>query len=198
MTYAARAHADQPRKRASGDGRPPVPYVTHLLAVAGLVIEDGGNTTEAVAALLHDVLEDQDRDGTRAPEIEQLFGTEVVDIVRACSGPKKEDPGMADFRIRKQIYLDHLAAEHRTPVVRVSLADKVHNARATVADLEAEGPSVWGRFNAGAADQLWWYRNLADSYAAHAAAGRADPARAAELGRLVERMGDFGAERSTA
>src|SRR5690242_16089456 len=97
VTYAAQKHADQPRKRATGDDRPPIPYITHLLAVAGLVIEDGGDTTEAVAALLHDVLEDQDRDGTLGPEIEKKFGADVLAIVRGCSGPKKEDPGMADF-----------------------------------------------------------------------------------------------------
>lgn len=119
VTYAAQEHADQPRKRATGDDRPPIPYITHPLAVAGLVIE-------------------------------KKFGADVLAIVRGCSGPKKEDPGMADFRIRKQVYLDHLAG------------------------------------------------NPAELYAAHAAAGCADPARAAELGRLVRRMGDFDTERPPA
>ena len=77
---------------------------------------------------------------------------------------------MAEFRIRKQVYLDHLAAEPDPGAIRVSLADKVHNARSTVNDLETDGPAMWDRFNAGAADQLWWYGDLAQIYADHAAA----------------------------
>jgi (p)ppGpp synthase/HD superfamily hydrolase len=186
--YAARAHATQYRKRAPGEDRPQIPYLSHLLAVAGLVIEDLGSQDDAIAGLLHDVLEDQDAYGTRGAEIERLFGADVLEIVESCSGPKKEDPGMADFRVRKQVYLDHLRDARKVSSIRVSLADKVHNARCTVNDLEAEGPQMWRRFNAGAADQLWWYGNLAETYADHAHDGRADTARAAELGRLVARM----------
>jgi (p)ppGpp synthase/HD superfamily hydrolase len=191
VEYAARAHADQYRKRGPGDGRPRIPYLSHLLAVAGLVLEDLGTTEEAIAGLLHDVLEDQDPHRERAAEIERGFGREVRLLVEACSGPKAADDGMADFRTRKQVYLDRLAAERRTGAIRVSLADKVHNARCTVNDLEAEGPSVWARFNAGVRDQLWWYQGLAGAFATHAEAGRADKARVAELHRLVARMAEL-------
>ena len=98
---------------------------------------------------------------------------------------------MSDFRTRKQVYLDQLAEERNVGAIRVSLADKVHNARSTVNDLEAEGASVWERFNAGRDDQLWWYQCLAKVYAEHAKNGRADQARAAELARLEERMANF-------
>lgn len=188
VKYAASAHATQFRKRAAGDDRPRIPYLSHLLAVAGMVIEDGGDLDEARAGLLHDVIEDQDRDGTRPADIDQHFGPDVLEIVQRCSGPKKEDPGMAEFRVRKQVYLDHLAVESNIGAIRVSLADKVHNARSTVNDLETDGSSVWHRFNAGADDQLWWYGSLAAAYGAHAREGRADAARAAELVRLVTRM----------
>ena len=188
VAYAALAHATQFRKRAPDDHRPMIPYLSHLLGVAGIVIEDLGSLEEAIAGLLHDVLEDQNIKGTRAPEIERLFGTDVLAIVKACSGPKKEDPGMAEFRVRKQVYLDQLLDERKISPIRVSLADKVHNARSTVNDLESDGPQMWKRFNAGSADQLWWYGNLAETYTAHALNGRADTARAAELGRLVARM----------
>jgi (p)ppGpp synthase/HD superfamily hydrolase len=189
VAFAAEAHASQTRKRADGDPRPRAPYVSHLLGVAGIVIEDLGTPAEAVAALLHDTIEDciADRPAIR-DEIGERFGAEVLEIVEACTGPKKEEPGMAEFRVRKQVYLDQLAAERNVGAIRVSLADKVHNARCTVNDLELDGPAMWDRFNAGADDQLWWYGALAGAYTAHAAAGRADQARAAELTRLVARM----------
>ena len=186
--YAACAHATQFRKRAAGDDRTKIPYLSHLLSVAGIVIEDLGSLDDAIAGLLHDVLEDQDPEGTRAAEIERLFGADVLAIIEACSGPKKEDPGMAEFRVRKQVYLDHLRDERNISSIRVSLADKVHNARSTVNDLETDGPQMWQRFNSGPADQHWWYCNLSETYTAHALCGRADTARAAELGRLVARM----------
>lgn len=189
VAFAAEAHATQTRKRADGDPRPRAPYVSHLLGVAGIVIADLGTPAEAVAALLHDAIEDciADRPAIR-DEIRARFGDEVLAIVQACTGPKKEEAGMADFRVRKQVYLEHLAAERNVGAIRVSLADKVHNARCTVNDLELDGPAMWGRFNAGAEDQLWWYSSLAETYSEHASAGRADGARAAELARLTARM----------
>lgn len=185
--FAADAHQAQTRKRADGDPRPRIPYVSHLLGVCGLVIEDGGDTDEAVAGLLHDYLEDVD--GASADGLETAFGTRVRFLVEACTGPKSEHE--PDFRTRKQTYLDHLTAETDPGAIRVSLADKVHNARSTVNDLETDGPAVWDRFNAGVQDQLWWYGRLAATYASHASDGKADAARAAELSRLVERMAEF-------
>ncbi len=188
VEYAATAHETQFRKRATDDSRTKIPYISHLLGVASIVIEDGGTLDGTIAGLLHDVIEDQDDDLTRAADIEHRFGAAVLTIVQKCSGPKQEEPGMADFRLRKQVYLDHLRGEDNIGAIMVSLADKVHNARSTVNDLETDGPRVWDRFNAGAPEQLWWYGSLASAYADHAHAGRADPARAAELGRLVARM----------
>ncbi len=190
VAYAADAHASQFRKRGPGDPRQPIPYISHLLGVAGLVSEDLGSPDEVIAGLLHDVLEDQDPNKVRAAEIERAFGPRVLTIVQGCSGPKSED--YPDYRVRKQIYLDHLTAERDTGIIRVSLADKVHNSRSTVNDLEAEGPSVWLRFNAGFDDQMWWYGNLLSAFVAHAADGRASPPRVDELGRLVARMKQSG------
>ncbi len=187
VRYAAEVHADQTRKRADDDPRPRSPYIGHLLGVAGIVIEDMGSHDEAVAALLHDVLEDRDTvPPTRGAEIEQSFGPAVLAIVEACSGLKKEDD--PNFRSRKRVYLDHLAAETNTSAIKVSLADKVHNARSTVNDLEEDGPIMWDRFNSGAHDQLWWYARLAEHYLEHARNYRASQARADELGRLAAQM----------
>lgn len=185
--FAADAHSSQTRKRAESDPRPRIPYVSHLLGVSGLVIEDGGDTDEAIAGLLHDYLEDIA--GADGASLDEAFGPRVRQLVEACTGPKSEHE--PEFRKRKRTYLDHLIAQADAGAVRVSLADKVHNARSTVNDLEADGSAVWDRFNAGSEDQLWWYDGLADAYAVHAEAGRADRARAAELRRLVERMHAF-------
>ncbi|MBD8506728.1 bifunctional (p)ppGpp synthetase/guanosine-3',5'-bis(diphosphate) 3'-pyrophosphohydrolase [Hoyosella sp. G463] len=190
VAFAADKHSDQTRKRAKDDPRPRIPYISHLMAVSGMVIEDGGDTDEAIAGLLHDYIEDIDEDG--ADELEQRFGARVRDLVIGCSGPKKEQ--IPDFRTRKQLYLDHLTSTRDDGAVRVSLADKVHNARSTVSDLETDGPSVWDRFNAGVEDQLWWYGSLSAAYTDHAEDGRADEQRAAELQRLVARMKEFGGQ----
>ncbi len=159
--------------------------------MASIVLEDLGSDDDAIAGLLHDVLEDQDPGKTRAAEIEVLFGTDVLTMVEAASGPKKEDEGMSNFQTRKKVYLDQLQTEKNVGAIRVSLADKVHNARSTVNDLEVEGPSVWKRFNAGYHDQLWWYGALADVYAEHVKNGLANRARVGELVRLVQRMAAF-------
>ncbi len=150
LAYAAKLHAKQVRKGSR------VPYVAHLLAVASLALEHGASEDEAIAALLHDAVEDQGGLKTLAT-IERRFGPAVAAIVLACSDtvvtPKPP------WRLRKEAYLAHL---QRAPasVRLVSAADKVHNARSTVADLRRLGPRVWTRFHAGPAEQLWYYRSL--------------------------------------
>lgn len=153
VRWAAMIHADQCRKGTQ------IAYVSHLLAVASLVLEDGGSEEEAIAALLHDTIEDL---GTPEAEIRARFGRPIAAIVVACSEP----PGLArdatTWRERKQRYLDHL--EHDalgTPALRVTAADKLHNARSILSDLRDHGPEVWSRFNAGADDESWYYGELA-------------------------------------
>ncbi len=150
LVYATRLHAKQMRKGSR------VPYVSHLLAVAGLVLEHGGSEDQAIAALLHDAVEDQGGQKTLAV-IRRRFGPAVADIVLACSDtdvvPKPP------WRPRKEAYLAHL--RRSSAAVRlVSAADKVHNARSTVSDLRLHGARVWRRFHAGPDEQLWYYRSL--------------------------------------
>ena len=154
LAYAARVHADHTRKQSG------VPYVSHLLSVCALVLEDGGDEDEAVAALLHDAVED--RGGAeRLADIERRFGPRVAAIVDACSDTD-QDP-KPPWRQRKEAYLRHLA-EPDTPVsvLRVATADKLHNARSVLADRLEVGDAVWDRFNAGRDDQLWYYRSLVE------------------------------------
>jgi (p)ppGpp synthase/HD superfamily hydrolase len=154
LVFAAQKHRTQVRKGSE------VPYVGHLLGVCSLVIEDGGSEDEAIAALLHDVVEDQGGD-TVLEEVRERFGDEVAGIVLACSDttvvPKPP------WRERKAAYVAHL---YTAPpeVLRVSLADKLYNARAILRDLRTHGDDVWARFSAGRDEQLWYYGALAEAF----------------------------------
>jgi (p)ppGpp synthase/HD superfamily hydrolase len=136
-----------------------MPYMAHLLVVTGLVLEDGGDEDQAIAAMLHDAVEDG---GGRAmlERIEQEFGPRVAALVEACSDSlDPEDRRL--WRARKEHYLERLVTVTDDAVLRVSLADKVHNARSIVRDYRAEGHLVWDRFtNKTADDQLWYYGRL--------------------------------------
>ena len=152
--YAREHHAGDVRKGTT------VPYLSHLLAVSAIVLEHGGTETHAIAALLHDIVEDGGGEATLA-EIGERFGPDVAAIVQGCSDTTaavKED-----WRLRKDRYLNHL--ELATPdAMLVSAADKLHNARSISADLREHGDDLWARFNRGAQDQLWYYGALRDVF----------------------------------
>jgi hypothetical protein len=130
-----------------------VPYLSHLLATAALVLEDGGTETEAIAALLHDAVEDG-APGT-ADVIRTRFGVEVADIVIGCSDP--EVPG--GFREAKTAHLGELE-RGSTSMRRVALAEKLDNARALLSDLERYGAATWSRMNVERDDMLWYLESL--------------------------------------
>ncbi len=136
-----------------------IPYVSHLFAVCSLVLEDDGTEDEAIASLLHDGPEDQGGEAV-LDEIRARFGVEVAAIVAGLSDAMPS-PGEAKppWRSRKEGYLRHLH-EASPSVLRVSLADKLHNARSILVDLRADGEAVWDRFNSGRAEQAWYYGEL--------------------------------------
>ena len=152
LAYASALHRTQVRKETG------VPYVSHLLAVAALVLESGeaGHEDVAIAALLHDAIEDQ---GVSADELAARFGDRVASIVRECTDT--DEHPKPPWRPRKEAYLAHLESASHDALV-VTAADKVHNCRATLHDLRAAGPSTWSRFNAGPTDQLWYYDSLVE------------------------------------
>ncbi|BBZ45883.1 HD domain-containing protein [Mycobacterium parmense] len=153
LGYAAAKHARQTRKGSE------VPYVGHLLSVAGLVIDDGGTEEQAIAALLHDAAEDQGGQETLA-EIRQKFGNGVASIVAECSDTF-ESP-KPSWRERKERYIAHLRAASDDAVL-ISLADKLDNARAILRDYRAEGNRLWQRFSVQDPRlHLWYYRSLLD------------------------------------
>ena len=140
-----------------------IPYLSHVLAVASLVLEYGGTETQAIAALLHDAVEDHGGE-PRLRWLQAEFGDEVAEIVRSCSDSLADHPAAkAPWWERKVAYLDALEAEPQVAVL-VSAADKLHNARAVLADYRTEGERLWDRFNADAGRKgtLWYYTRLAE------------------------------------
>lgn len=151
IAYATAIHATQLRKGTT------VPYVTHLIGVSSLVLEAGGTEDEAIAGLLHDAIEDCGG-LPRATDIRARFGDRVTDIVLACSDSTDEEwKRTVDYWERKQAYLDHLESSADERAVLVSIADKVHNARAIVTDLQRDGVGVLGKFTGSAGDLLTYY-----------------------------------------
>jgi (p)ppGpp synthase/HD superfamily hydrolase len=134
--------------------------MSHLLAVASLVLENGGSEDEAIAALLHDAVEDHGG-ARRLKLIQAEFGETVAIIVDGCTDTY-EDPKPA-WEKRKKAYLVHLSKQPAS-VRLVSAADKLHNARCILADYREEGEKVWQRFNAPRDKILWYYRSLVEVY----------------------------------
>jgi len=155
FAYCLEIHRDQ---KAKGKG---TPYIAHLMAVAGLVLEAGGDEDEAIAALLHDSLEDQPQRVT-PEEIRNRFGDRVLELVISCTDTPPDYSGgeKPPWKQRKEAYLQHLHTEAN----RVALADKLHNARQLLADYRSVGEQVWERFNAGKEEQLWYYQALTEAF----------------------------------
>jgi (p)ppGpp synthase/HD superfamily hydrolase len=151
LAHASRLHRTQTRK--GGD----IPYLGHLLSVAGLVIEGEGSETQAIAGLLHDAVEDQGGPPVLA-EIERRFGPDVATIVEECSDTDQvPKPPWED---RKKAYVNHLGYASEATIL-VSLADKVDNARAILRDYRVCGPELWKRFSVHDPQKhLWYYRAL--------------------------------------
>jgi (p)ppGpp synthase/HD superfamily hydrolase len=154
FTLASDLHRSQMRKSSA------IPYLSHLLAVTALVLENGGSEDEAIAGLLHDAVEDQGGQAT-LDRIRREFGDVVADMVSALSDT--DQTPKPPWRARKEQYLEHLEVAP-VAVLRVSAADKLHNIRSIVRDYRAYGEDLWNRFSAPAVDQIWYYRALADVF----------------------------------
>ena len=151
--YAAAAHAEQVRKGTN------IPYVSHPIAVSALVVEHGGNEVQAIAALLHDVLEDCG--AHHAPVIAERFGSEVLKIVEGLTDGVPDDHGVKPlWRERKELYLAHLEKADLA-VVLVAACDKLHNARAIADDHSVIGEAVFERFSEPKISTVWYYKDLA-------------------------------------
>jgi (p)ppGpp synthase/HD superfamily hydrolase len=156
VVLAATLHADQVRKGTE------ITYLSHLLGVASLVLEHGGSEDQAIAALLHDAVEDAGGADT-AELIRRDYGDLVADIVIACSDTDQHPK--PPWQARKQAYLDHLMSVDER-VLLVSLADKVHNCRSLATDEVTHGDVLWERFNATRAQSCWYYTSLREVFEA--------------------------------
>lgn len=178
MAAAAQIHGTQVRKGTT------IPYLSHLLGTCAIALDYGANEDVAIAALLHDAIEDGlPTDAARATV--WRFGDEVGRIVEGCTdgvpGPDGRKPPWLE---RKTAYLANVTTEDHS-VLLVSGSDKLHNARSIVRDLRGVGEEVWGRFSAAKADTLWYYRHLVTAYRENPAH---TPALIDELDRTVAEM----------
>lgn len=154
LVFATELHATQVRK---GNG---VPYITHLLGVTSIALEYGANEDEAIAALLHDAVEDQGGAKTRE-EIRRRFGENVTAIVDGCTDT--EIVPKPPWRERKQAFIDSIATASPS-VLLVSAADKLHNSRSILKDYRELGEAVWERFKGGKEGSIWYYKSLVEVY----------------------------------
>jgi GTP pyrophosphokinase len=160
LSFATKLHAEQVRKETD------IPYISHLISVAGIVLENGGGRDEAIAALLHDSIEDQAETfpgGAEAlrNEIKDRFGENVLEIVEGCTDA--EVISKPPWKKRKEAYIAHLEATSDATRL-VSCSDKLHNARTIVSDLRVIGDSLWSRFKGGKDGTLWYYDTLAKTF----------------------------------
>lgn len=174
LTYANELHAGQVRKASE------TPYIAHLLAVTAIVLEHGGGEDEAIAALLHDAIEDAGG-AARREDIRVRFGDEVVAIIDACSDNDGAEP-KPPWVVRKEAYIAHLdEVDDRARLV--TACDKLHNLRAVVSDYRKLGSDLWRRFNGGREGTMWYYRAIVDKVAPELPAGLGE-----ELGRAIDEL----------
>lgn len=175
LTFAAELHATQCRKGTE------IPYIAHLLGVASIAMEHGATEDEAIAALLHDAVEDHGPQ--QRPEIERRFGPAVLAIVEGCTDT--DQVPKPPWKARKEAYIAHVRAAPAS-VALVSASDKLHNARAILQDYRLLGESLWKRFNGGKEGTLWYYRELIKAFR-----GNAPQALVGELDRVVSDMAEL-------
>jgi GTP pyrophosphokinase len=175
LVFATHLHREQARK---GSNTPP-PYVGHLLSVAGIALDYGATEEEAIAALLHDAVEDQGGSATKEA-IRERFGDQVVAIVMGCSDAEGEPK--PPWQGRKEAYLARLP--HESASVRlVSAADKLHNARSILMDYRRLGEALWSRFKGDKEGTLWYLRSLVSVFLSAGSAPLID-----ELDRVVTEL----------
>lgn len=161
LKLAHRYHIDQRRKDTE------IPYLSHLLQVAGLVLEAGGDEDQAIAGLLHDAIEDAESLAEavdREREIQENLPGRVLELVHGCTDGNPQEKEELDWIDRKLRYIGRLESKATRDVLLVSVSDKLHNARAILRDFRSHGRPFWSRFSGGELGSLWYYRALVDAY----------------------------------
>ncbi|WP_197029088.1 HD domain-containing protein [Blastococcus sp. URHD0036] len=188
LLFAASHHREQLRKGSK------VPYMSHLMSVSALVLEHGGTEDQAIAALLHDAVEDAPagQGGAVLAEIRTRFGDAVADIVRACSDGLDADGNRSGtWRERKDAYVAGLATKSPEALL-VTAADKTHNALCIAADVRRYGPEFWSVFNASRDDLLWYYASVRDAVSQRLPESSVRVALRRSVDELIEAVGPAG------
>ncbi len=160
LALATELHAD-------GDGENSAPHAAHLLQVAGLVLEAGGDEDQAIAGLFHDALDRAPSDAevaARESRIRDAFGDRTADIVVACTDGAVEDADEASWKEAKQQYIHRLWTGAGDEAVRVSAADRLSTARSILQDYRTHGEAAWSRYEGGRSGTIWFYRALVGAY----------------------------------
>ena len=182
LALAVEAHDGQKRKGTN------IPYIAHPLGVASIALDHGADEEQAMAALLHDAIEDGGQQ--YAKRIREQFGDRVADIVKGCTDGVPDASGKKEsWKLRKERYISHLQLSS-DDVLLVSGSDKLHNARAIVEDLLRIGPAVFDRFTAPQEQTIWYYETLSDVFSSRGA-----PV-AKALSDTVQRMKQLAVNRS--
>ncbi|MGJ5819101.1 HD domain-containing protein [Paludibaculum fermentans] len=150
IQFAAAAHSGQYRKGTN------VPYLIHPMRAAATLLDAGCRETVAVAAMLHDTVEDC---FVTYEQIEALFGAEVAELVRGASEPDKA----ASWEHRKEHTIELLRSANED-LLMVAIADKIDNIRSIREDIALRGEDAWKRFRRGREQQRWYYQSLAEVF----------------------------------
>jgi (p)ppGpp synthase/HD superfamily hydrolase len=176
LVVAAKMHEGQVRKGSE------IPYASHLLGACSIALDYGANEDEAIAALLHDAIEDIDP-VEAAWAVVASFGPDVLRIVEGCTKVPSEVAGGSNES--KRLYIQHISECKDHSILLVSGSDKLHNARSIVADVRRDGVAMFGRFRGTKAETLAYYRGLATAFLDNTAANH-DLAK--EIDRVVTEM----------
>ena len=187
LVFVNKLHSKQFRKGTT------IPYMSHLIGVSSLVLEDGGCEDEAIGALLHDTIEDCSDEYPGGVmvlrrDIGKQFGDTVLQIVEHCTDA--DEIPKPPWHSRKQTYIDSIAKKPDN-ALRVSCADKLHNARAILVDYREHGEALWDRFKGGR-DSLWYYSSLVSAFKE---TGRVSDSLLGELDRTVRELHRLASEK---
>jgi (p)ppGpp synthase/HD superfamily hydrolase len=155
FAYARKIHNNQKRNRTT------IPYLSHLMSVSALVMEHGGNEEQAIAALLHDTLEDGGDADKISKEIQHMFGDKVLSMVRELSDT--EEQPKPPWKERKETYIAHIE-EISDDALVVSMCDKLHNLKTIVWDFHVIGDEIFERFKGKKEGTIWYYTTLTEKY----------------------------------
>mgnify|MGYP001164092203 CR=1 FL=1 len=139
-----------------------IPYFTYLSSVSNLIIENSGNTDEAIAGLLHDLLEFDDNK-KKTNVIKSRFGIKVLNIIKQCSNANYNNLNKEDWLLNKKKFLETMNKKSQSTLL-VSICDKLHSLSCIINDYNKIGKKLWKNYDHSKDDNLWYYKNLCKNF----------------------------------